>query len=219
MPDWVLLDKIFPDPIPDGYLRICFIGHIEPKEEIDTFLEIVRDLLEKYNNIHIDVIGNDNIPIMGPLNGHEIFEDENSYNSAHPRLIFHDKVNDEQLRGFYAATDIVVAPSRFELFRQTPLEAMVFNKAIVGCNIEGMAEVIENGVTGILAEPGDSSSLAKALNTLIEDSSLRNQYGLNARLIYQNHFSEKVMAEKVSTSFISSIANISMAREDNIKPS
>ena len=85
---------------------------------------------------------------------------------------------------------------------------MVFSKAIVGCNIGGMKEVIENGVTGLLADPRDSKSLIACLKILIENPIMRSQYGNNARASYQNHFTEKDMAKKVSTSFMIYVANL-----------
>jgi glycosyltransferase involved in cell wall biosynthesis len=57
-----------------------------------------------------------------------------------------------------------VAPSRYESFGLVFLEARMFGKPVIGCRAGGMIEVIEEGVTGLLAEPGDAASLEASLD-------------------------------------------------------
>jgi glycogen(starch) synthase len=76
-------------------------------------------------------------------------------------VIFAGEVADSELEAQLERCEVFVAPSRYESFGLVFLEAMMFGKAVVGCRAGGMMEVIDEGVTGLLAEPGDSNSLAR----------------------------------------------------------
>ena len=108
------------------------------------------------------------------------------------------EVSEEALRGFYRACDVFVAPSRFESFGLILLEAMMFAKPVVCCRAGGMPEVVVEGETSLLAEPGDAASLECALERLIEDPALRQRLGAAGRRRYEAHFTPEHMASDVA---------------------
>jgi len=195
--DWLAAPKELPPPLaPDG-VRLCFIGRLESRKGADVFLSLVPDLLVQYPDLHIDLVGNDGIPGPDGITFRVGFERANPGLAGDPRLCFHGEVEDERLRGFYSAADIIVAPSRFESFGLVHLEAMMHGKPVIGCDIGGMPEVIEAGVTGLLAIPDDPQSLRRCIETLIEDGDLRARMGAAGRATYLNKFSARRMAEGV----------------------
>lgn len=72
-----------------------------------------------------------------------------------------------QVERYYAASDIVVAPFIVPHFSRAVIEAGAARRAVVGSRIGGITEVVEDGVTGLLATPGDSAELAACLERLI----------------------------------------------------
>ncbi len=52
---------------------------------------------------------------------------------------------------------------------------------VVSTRVGGVPEVVLDGETGILVEPGDSEQLAQAILTLIENPALRRQMGKRGR--------------------------------------
>ena len=68
--------------------------------------------------------------------------------------------------------NIFVLPSITEGIPITILEAMQSRIPIVATAVGGIPEVLENDVNGLLAEPGDPSSLANAIKKLWTDSRL-----------------------------------------------
>jgi len=195
--DIVETERKLPDPLADGMVRLCFIGRLESRKGIDVFLDIVPDLLSRHPKLHIDVVGNDAIPTPDGSTYRREFERKAAGTYDASRIAFHGEVPEDALRGFYAAADVVVAPSRFESFGLVHLEAMMFGKPIVGCAIGGMAEIIQDGATGVLVAPGDSSSLRTALDALIADSELRQRLGRAGRESYERRFSASGMADGV----------------------
>ena len=97
-------------------------------------------------------------------------------------------VAQEQGPEYLAACDILVAPhvrnpdgtpffgSPTKLF-----EYMAMGRAIVASNLDQIGEVINDGESGLLVEPGDASALAARLRTLVSDADLRKRLGAAAR--------------------------------------
>jgi len=71
--------------------------------------------------------------------------------------------------------DVVAVPSLFEGFGLTAAEAMAAGLPVVGSAVDGLTEVVEDGVTGVLVSPGDSRALAAALCEMLQqpDNSLK----------------------------------------------
>lgn len=74
-----------------------------------------------------------------------------------------------RLASLFAEACALVLPSRFEPFGTAMLEGMGWGLACVGTRACAMPEVIEDGVTGRLARPGDPASLAEALIDVLGD--------------------------------------------------
>lgn len=195
--DMVASGAIVPSPIAADAVRLTFIGRLESRKGIDVFLDIAADLLARHPNLHVDVVGNDKIPAEGGSTYRLEFEKRAKGKYDRSRLVFHGEVDEQALCGFYACSDIIVAPSRFESFGLVHLEAMMFGKPIVGCSIGGMAEIIEDEATGLLVAPGDSSALLNALDRLVTDDGLRQRLGAAGRKAYEQRFSAASMSEGV----------------------
>jgi starch synthase len=64
---------------------------------------------------------------------------------------------------------VFACPSLYEPLGIVNLEAMACGTAVVGSRVGGIPEVVADGVTGLLAAPGDPAALAAALNALVTD--------------------------------------------------
>ena len=73
---------------------------------------------------------------------------------------------------------------------------MMFGKPVVGCRAGGMKEVIEEGVTGLLAEPGDAQTLSAALNVLLADPDKREAFGKAGRERYLRHYTREILTDR-----------------------
>ncbi len=94
----------------------------------------------------------------------------------------------DNVRPYLQAADIFVLPSQREGIANALLEAMACGLAVVASNIGGNKELIQNGTSGLLVEPGDASSLAAALSRLASDEKLRIRLGAAARQKVEEHY-------------------------------
>src|SRR5439155_9534492 len=70
--------------------------------------------------------------------------------------------------GLMRRLDVLVAPSHQEPFGTVLAEAMAVGTPVVATRVGGLAEVVEDGVTGRLVEPGDPDALAAAVLRVLE---------------------------------------------------
>lgn len=94
---------------------------------------------------------------------------------------------------WYAASDIVIMPSRIEAAAVVALEAMALNKPVIASNVGGIPEVVVDGETGILVDPDSPQALAEQIRYLITQPELAKQMGEAGGRRVREHFSEKQM--------------------------
>jgi glycosyltransferase involved in cell wall biosynthesis len=80
-------------------------------------------------------------------------------------------VDDRELPGLYAGALAFVLPSRYEGFGLTVLEAMACGTPVVTSNVTALPELV--GDAGLLADPGDRTAIADAVERAIGDQRLR----------------------------------------------
>jgi len=78
--------------------------------------------------------------------------------------------------------DIFLMSSKTEGLGTILIEAMAAGVPVVATRAGGIPELVEDGVTGLLAVPGDSEGLADAVTRLLEDAVLRQKIKNNARM-------------------------------------
>jgi glycosyltransferase involved in cell wall biosynthesis len=94
----------------------------------------------------------------------------------------------EEAMGCLGRMDVVVVPSRYEGFGLTAIEAMACGKPVVASRVDGLAEVIRDGVNGCLVKAEDASALAAALTILLNNDELRKIMGVAARRHVEEYY-------------------------------
>ena len=105
------------------------------------------------------------------------------------KLIWVDFIKDTG--SIMASLDVLVHPARTEGSGRVVMEAMAAGKPVVGINSGGVRELIQDGLTGFLIQPGDIMEMTHKVKRLVEDEVLRKEIGENARRYAQNHFSDQ----------------------------
>jgi glycosyltransferase involved in cell wall biosynthesis len=85
----------------------------------------------------------------------------------------------ENAAGLMRHIDVLVAPSRTEPFGTVLSEAMAVGTPVVATRVDGLPEVVQDGVNGRLVEPGDPAALAAAVLDVL---SRRDEMGAAARV-------------------------------------
>ncbi len=100
------------------------------------------------------------------------------------------------VREFLSVLDVFTHPSIFEGLGIAVIEAMSMGLAIVATKVDGLAELITDGVEGSLVEPNNPIALSKAMKRILSDPALRKNMGQRARKKAVGKFSVKTMIQK-----------------------
>lgn len=113
-------------------------------------------------------------------------------------ITFHGPILHEQLVKFYQEADVFVQPSFSEALGMGIIEAMACQLPVVATKVGGIPEVVEDGKTGILVEPGESRALANAILELLSNEELRRKMGEIGRKRIESFSWDNIMTNLVS---------------------
>lgn len=177
---------------------LIFVGRIESTSKwkgIDVLLEAVR-LVEPY---HRDI----SLKIVGQGDAVEEHQETARYLGIQKHVNFAGLLRGEKLREALRASRAIVLPSKTEAesFGMVLAEAGSSGIPAIGSRIGGIPNVIDEGVTGLLAEPSDPQSLADTIRALLDDPKLQHEYGSAARKRIAGRYSQKHLLDTMETMF------------------
>jgi phosphatidylinositol alpha-1,6-mannosyltransferase len=111
-------------------------------------------------------------------------------------VLFVGNASDQDLAEWYRRCTFFVLPSDGEGFGLVFLEAMRAGKACIG-GPGAPAEIIEDGVTGVIVPSGDDESLVGALSRLFLDHELRDRLGRNGHARFVQTFTARHFEERL----------------------
>jgi glycosyltransferase involved in cell wall biosynthesis len=156
-----------------GERLITAVGRLTSQKGFD-------DLIRAYPEIRRSVPGS-RLLVVG--DGYMRGELESLADAEHVRgsTTFAGFVSDSDLVDVIKSSDMVAIPSRFEPFGIIALEAMAAGSPIVVSRVGGLAEIVEDGVDGLEADPNDPSSLARAAIRVLSDQELASRLSAEAK--------------------------------------
>jgi glycosyltransferase involved in cell wall biosynthesis len=169
--------------IPDDARVISMFARIEPMKGQVDFVRCLGRLAATRDDVYGVMCGppDRTSPYWARLQAlvHELHLEE--------RLIIPGDVRPPLKHDVVAASDVVVHPSHAESFGLAVLEAMAGGKAVVAAATDGPRLMIEDGVDGVLVEPGDVDALASAVGRLLDDDGARRRIGAAAMRAAERH--------------------------------
>jgi glycosyltransferase involved in cell wall biosynthesis len=104
-------------------------------------------------------------------------------------------------RDMLAAADVVALPSRTESFGIVFLEGWANRKPVIGADAGAVPELIQDGANGLLVPFGHVSSLAGAIERLLEDDQLSNELGERGHDLVVKRFTWDAVYERCKRAF------------------
>jgi len=102
------------------------------------------------------------------------------------RILHVGRVPHADVKALYSIADVLVYPRERSRLTELvtplkPLEAMAMEKAVIGSDVGGLLELIQDDVTGLIHRHGDVDDLAEKIARLLGDDALRSRLGREAR--------------------------------------
>jgi glycosyltransferase involved in cell wall biosynthesis len=101
---------------------------------------------------------------------------------------FRGRLAPDEIQQLLTQSDIFCLPSLWEGTVISVMEAMATGLPVVATDVNGVNEVVIDGVTGLLVPPYSHDRLAEALRTLLSDPTLRRRMGTAGRRRVQDAF-------------------------------
>ncbi len=159
---------------PSGRFRVGIVGQVNHWKGHEDLLEAFASVVQKHRAAVLHIFGNGNAGYKVEL------ERRAAALELTDRVEWHDYVTDRRL--IYSSVDVCVVPSRsHDPFPTTAVEAGFFGLPAIVTRRGGLPEIIEHNVNGLLVDAERPNEIADALCRLIEEPSLRQRLGANAR--------------------------------------
>ncbi len=185
-------NKVF---LPNGVDTNTFKKSKTTKNKITKILSVGR--LEKQKNYQmlIDALEGLNVKLVIVGSGSLKRDLENQSKLRQVSLTIIDKIPHARINNIYQLADIFVLPSLIEGSPKALFEAMASEKAVLGSDVEGMNDIINNGQNGILVKQ-NVKSLKLGLTRLLKSRSLRQKLAKNARKYILENYDLSTLIKK-----------------------
>jgi phosphatidylinositol alpha 1,6-mannosyltransferase len=149
--------------IADNEMVVSFLGRLVLEKGLDVFADAVDAARAMGVPMRVVAIG------AGPA--HDYFQERL------PDAIFTGQLTGGDLATALASTDVFLNPSITETFGNVTLEAMACGLPVMAAAASGTTSLVQDNVTGRLAEPGDIEAMANELADYQRNPELRVKHG------------------------------------------
>jgi glycosyltransferase involved in cell wall biosynthesis len=184
--------NVVPSPVtgPTGHSYIAFAGRISREKGAHVVMDTARTL----PGVPFKLAGSPDKSFISKL-------------SVPSNVEFTGSLNNEEIRSFYRNASALVVPSIwYEGFPMVTLEAMQHSLPIIAPDLGGFPEIVEDGVNGLLFNPGDADDLAAKIRILWNDDELCSKLGENGFIKLQTQYSPEVYYQKLMDVYASLLA-------------
>lgn len=156
----------------------------------DIFLNAVEKISKEHPEIAFWIVGG------GP--GEKHIAQQIQERRLPVRLLGHR----DEIPEILSALDILVLPSTgHEGVPQIILQAHACQRAVIGSQVGGIPEVIEDEVSGLLVQKGDAEALARAIQKLAQSAELRESLSKQGHAHFLKNHTLEIMCQKVETQY------------------
>ncbi len=142
---------------------VSFLGRLVLEKGLDVFADAIDAALARGTKLRVLVIGE------GPARAW--------FAERIPSAVFTGELTGADLATALASSDLFLNPSVTESFGNVTLEAMACALPVLAASASGATNLVQDGVTGTLVEPGDIDAFAEALGAYASDRALRARHG------------------------------------------
>ena len=203
---------VIPPALPEGIValrpsfgapapRIVTAGRLHPVKGFDVLLDAVALLRPRLPGSSLDIYGAAQV-------GHD--EHAKSLDAQTQRLGLEDVVRFHGHRSCpwseWDDATVYVQPSREEPFGMALIEAMACGLPVVATRVAGPSEIVDDGRTGLLVEPGDAAALAVAIERIVREPELARELARAGQAHVLATYTAERLVERTAAVFERAIA-------------
>jgi glycogen(starch) synthase len=176
------------------YLLFC--GRFSPAKGLEILAEAIPAILQKHQKLIFIFIGREQNVADGKTMMQRVWQRAGSMRG---RILFLGSMRHDQLYPILQNATAVLLPSLIENFPNMCLEAMAHQRIVVGTFRTSFEQILDDGISGFLCEPGDPASLCQTVEKVLSlDLSQRTAIGARAALKLHDFAPEKTVTKLLS---------------------
>jgi glycosyltransferase involved in cell wall biosynthesis len=184
--------------------NLLFVGRLAIEKGAEFPIRALPLIHKKIPNCTLTIVGN------GPDSGRLKKIIKELHVEDYVQMV--GKIPNEQTKKYYEQASIVVVPSTYpDNLPTVCIEAMHAGRPVIASNNGGIPELIVDGITGYLVEPGNEKSIAEKAIALFSDKSLLEIMSHNAKKRSEN-FTIKLNTQKILDLYSALVKNNSIRR-------
>jgi glycosyltransferase involved in cell wall biosynthesis len=187
IPNGIVINRESARPVASNDLKVLFVGNLyqQPAKGVDILLKAWRLVLNQHPTAILQIAGEGVTPL---------------YRAYVEQLGIAPSIqflgNQSLLDTYWASATLFVLPSRREGMSNALMEAMLHGLPCIATDISGSADLISNGVNGILVPAKDTAALAAGICYMLSHPAEAQDMGCKARETIRRDFDMRIIAGK-----------------------
>lgn len=170
------------------------VGRLHPSKGYDTFLEAAKIVLSEMPASRFKIVGEGELL--------EALKDRTNQLGVSEAVEFMGQKSPAQMPDILVGFDIFVQASNWEAFGIAIVEAMACGLPVVATRVEGVVDIIEEGVDGFLVPPRSPEPLADQILRLLRHPELGKRVGTQARRKVEQNFDIRDMIDRMANIYL-----------------
>jgi glycosyltransferase involved in cell wall biosynthesis len=193
IPNGVDTEKFNADP-PTDVTEFLFVGRLVGKKGVNVLIESFEKVYDERPEATLTIVGE------GPL-GDKLREkvEQRGLSSA---VTFAGRVPYEKIPSYYQDADVLVLPSEWEGHPRVMIEAWSSSRPVLGTNIEGIEEFINEDETGWMVPFDNPEHLAEQMIWCVDHPDAVKQCGRNGRRVVEEEYSWDAIADRTYSLYL-----------------
>jgi colanic acid/amylovoran biosynthesis glycosyltransferase len=182
----------------DGVFRVSCVGRLAPEKGQEHLLHALAELARAGRPTSCAIVGS---------GGERERLERLSAALGLTRVVFHGSTSSAGVRRILAGSDAMVLPSvrlasgRTEGLPVALVEAMSMGVPVVASRVAGTPELVRDGETGLLVEPGSAPQIARAIERLMDDPVSARRMGREGKKLIEREHDLARSASRLATLF------------------
>ena len=181
-------------------LTIGVVSRLEHIKGMDIVVPAFSKVHESFPNTRLLVVGDGSL--------RDIMARQVAENKLYESVVFMGRQPQEALQDCYDKIDILLIPSRSDGFGLTAIEGMARGCVVVAADVGGLPEVVQDGVSGLLHKPEDTSDISEKITSLLHQPQCLKDVSVSA-IKRSDFFSVDLFKKKVFSFYTKIEKNLS----------
>lgn len=188
-----VIPELYDRPAPQAHknLHLLFVGRLAPVKGLRVLFEALPDLLKTHPEVRLTIVGD----------GEDRARLEAAARPLGDAVRFTGYLSQDEVAEVMAEADVFVLPSFAEGLPVVLMEALAAGKSAIAPRVAGVAELIEDGKTGLLVHAGDVQGLRAALSTLAANPEQARHMGAAGQAVVRAEFDARIEAGRIGALF------------------